>query len=71
MKKTDYVVMMIYDTRKRISTGNERRNIIGVSEEHEQLKKYVHMVYNIGSNIAISRYFNHSYYEFHNELISR
>ena len=27
-----YIVMMIYNTRKRISTGNERRNIMGVPE---------------------------------------
>ena len=35
-ERTDYVVMMIYNTRKRISTGNERRNVMGVSEEHEE-----------------------------------
>ena len=32
LRENFIVIMMIYNTRKRISTGNERRNIMGVPE---------------------------------------
>ena len=63
--------MMMYNTRKRISTGNERRNIMGVPETRGIEKNYVHMVYSISSNIAMTRYFNYSPYDIQNELRSR